>query len=52
MLLNTQFFQSVKKFFLGVTILYAESVDKNGFVFWKLGVRDELVDSVIVVFAN
>jgi hypothetical protein len=51
-LLNTQFSQSVKEFFLGVTIIHTESVDKNGFVFWKFGVRNELVNSVIVVFAN
>lgn len=52
MLLNAQFLQSMEKFFLGVTVVHAEGVDKDSFVFWKLGVGDELVNSVIVVFAN
>jgi hypothetical protein len=52
MLMDAQFSQSMKKFFLGVTIVYTECVDKDGFVFWKLGVGDELVNSVIIVFAN
>jgi len=51
-LLNPQFLQSVEEFFLGVTVVHTEGVDKDGFVFGKLGIGDELVNSVIIVFAN